>query len=180
MSSNQIGLMSEIINRVEKSNVVQIDLADYYTHGKRTLLDISLWLFEKLILKEKDFRAYVKNHDWDQYQDHLVSVICSADVIIPSWAYLLIAIELEATAKKVVFGNPEVLETILFEEYFNLFDFSQFQDQRLIVKGCGHLPIPQQAYMHFMAKAKPFAKSIMFGEPCSAVPLYKRPKNSLS
>lgn len=168
--------MSEIINRVEKSGLIQIDLADYYTHGKRTILDIKPWLFEELILKEKDFRDYVKNHDWNQYQDHFVSVICSVDVIVPSWAYLLIAIELESIAKKVVFGNTETMETILFEEYFNQFDFAQYQDKMLIVKGCGHLPIPQQAYMNFMTKAKPFAKSIMFGEPCSAVPLYKRPK----
>ncbi|UTW67595.1 DUF2480 family protein [bacterium SCSIO 12643] len=168
--------MSEIINRVEKSGLIQIDLADYYTHGKRTILDIKPWLFEELILKEKDFRDYVKNHDWNQYQDHFVSVICSVDVIVPSWAYLLIAIELESIAKKVVFGNTETMETILFEEYFNQFDFVQYQDKMLIVKGCGHLPIPQQAYMHFIIKAKPFAKSIMFGEPCSAVPLYKRSK----
>ncbi len=168
--------MSEIVNRVEKSGLIQIDLADYYTHGKRTVLDIKPWLFEGLILKEKDFRTYIKNHNWNQYQDHFVSVICSIDVIIPSWAYLLITLELESIAKKVVFGTSEVMETILFEEYFNHFDFSQYQDKMLIVKGCGHLPIPQQAYIHFITKAKPFAKSIMFGEPCSAVPLYKRPR----
>lgn len=168
--------MSEIVNRVEKSGLLQIDLANFYPQGKRTTLDIKPWLFENQILREKEFRSHIKNHDWKQYNDQYVSIICSVDVIIPSWAFLLIALELESISKKVVFGSQEVLETILFEEYFSAFDFSQYQDRIVIVKGCGHLPIPQQAYIHFMNKAKPYAKSLMFGEPCSAVPLYKQNK----
>jgi hypothetical protein len=172
--------MSEIINRVENSGLLQIDLADFYTSGKRTTVDIKPWLFENQILREKEFRSHIKNHNWKQYDNQYISIICSVDVIIPSWAFLLVALELESISKKVVFGTPEVLETILFEEFFNDFDFSQYQDKMVIVKGCGHLPIPQQAYIHFMNKAKPYAKSIMFGEPCSAVPLYKKLKNKTS
>lgn len=166
--------MSEIINKVENSSLVQIDLASFYPHGKRATFDLKPWLFEELILKEKDFRESVKNHDWEQYQDQFVAITCSADVIIPSWAFLLIAITIEPYAKKAVYGNQENLETVLFEEVFSTHDFTQYQDAKVIVKGCGHLPIPQQAYVSYMTKLKPFASSIMFGEPCSSVPLFKR------
>lgn len=166
--------MDEIINRVENSSLIQIDLATFYPQGKRTTFDLKPWLFQELILKENDFREHVKNHDWSQYQDQFVSIICSADVIIPSWAFLMIAIALEPFAKKSVYGNQEVLETVLFEEIFEKHDFTQYQDAKVIIKGCGQLPIPQQAYVSYISKLKPFANSIMFGEPCSSVPLFKR------
>lgn len=169
--------MSEIVNRVEKSSLVQIDLAAFYPSGKRATLDISSWLFEGLILKENDFRESVRNHDWAQYQDQYVAITCSADVIIPSWAFLLIAIAIEPFAKKAVYGNQENLETVLFEEFYASHDFNQYQDAKVIVKGCGHLPIPQQAYVSYISRLKPFANSIMFGEPCSSVPLYKKGKS---
>jgi hypothetical protein len=168
--------MSEIINRVENSSLVQIDLAAFYPQGKRTTFDLKPWLYEGLILKENDFRESVKNHDWSQYQDQYVSVTCSADAIIPSWAFLLIAIAIEPFAKRAVYGNQEALETVLFEDFFSTHDFEQYQDAKVIVKGCGHLPIPQQAYVSYFSRLKPFANSIMFGEPCSAVPLYKKGK----
>lgn len=168
--------MEEIVNKVANSSLVQIDLATFYPKGKRATFDLKPWLFQELILKEKDFRDHVANYDWSQYQDQFVSIICSADVIIPSWAYLLISIALEPYAKKAVYGNQEVLETVLFEEVFSNHDFSQYQDALIIVKGCGNLPIPQQAYNNYISRLKPYAKSIMFGEPCSSVPLYKKPK----
>ena len=168
--------MEEIVNKVANSSLVQIDLASFYPQGKRVTFDLKPWLFQELILKEKDFRDYVANHDWSQYQDQYVSIICSSDAIIPSWAYLLISIALEPYAKKAVYGNQEVLETVLFEEVFSNHDFTQYQDALIIVKGCGNLPIPQQAYNNYISRLKPYAKSIMFGEPCSSVPLYKKPR----
>ena len=136
--------MDEIVNKVANSSLTQIDLASFYPNGKRATFDLKPWLFHELILKEKDFRERVTYHDWSQFQDQYVSIICSADVIVPSWAFLLIAIALEPFAKKAVYGNQEVLETILFEEVFANHDFSQYQDTLVIVKGCGKLPIPQQ------------------------------------
>ena len=168
--------MAEIVNRVANSSLVQIDLASFYPQGKRTTFDLKPWLFQDLILKEKDFRESVQNHDWEQYQDQYVSIICSSDAIIPSWAFLLIAIALEPFAKQSVYGNQEALETVLFEEVLASHDFAQYQDSKVIIKGCGNLPIPQQAYIHFISQLKPYANSIMFGEPCSSVPLYKAPK----
>lgn len=168
--------MEEIVNKVANSSLIQLDLATFYPKGKRTTFDIKPWLFEELILKEKDFREHINNHDWSQYSDHYVAIICSADVIVPSWAFLLISIALEPFAKKAVYGNQEVLETVLFEEVFAQHDFTQYEDGLVIVKGCGNLPIPQQAYNKFVTKMKPYAKSIMFGEPCSSVPLYKKPR----
>ena len=164
----------EIKNKVENSSLIQIDLATFYPKGKRTTFDLKPWLFQELILKENDFRERVKNHDWSQYQNQYVAITCGADVIIPSWAFLLIAIALEPFAIKTVHGNQEALETILFEEVFANHDFAQYQNAKIIVKGCGHLPIPQQAYVSYISRIKPYASSIMFGEPCSSVPLYKR------
>tara|TARA_R110002050_G_scaffold11122_2_gene37849 strand:- start:51178 stop:51684 length:507 start_codon:yes stop_codon:yes gene_type:complete len=168
--------MAEIVNKVAGSSLVQMDLADFYPMGERASFDLKPWLFEELILKEKDFRTHVKQFDWSQYQDKYVAISCSADVIVPSWAFLLIAISLEPFAKKAVYGNQETLETVLFEEVFANHDFTQYQDAKVIVKGCGHLPIPQQAYVSYFSKLKPYASSIMFGEPCSSVPLYKKGK----
>ena len=166
--------MDEIVNKVANSKLVQIDLAEYYTQGPRVEFDIKPWLYEELILKENDFRKYVADHDWTQYQDQHVNIVCSADAIVPSWAFLLIGLHLESVAKTIVQGNRETLEIVLFENFFKQFDFQQFEGKLLIVKGCGNLPIPPQAYINFVTNASKFAKSIMFGEPCSSVPLFKR------
>ncbi|MFT4752983.1 MAG: S-adenosylmethionine/arginine decarboxylase-like enzyme [Salibacteraceae bacterium] len=168
--------MEEIVNKVANSSLVQIDLASFYPQGKRTIFDLKPWLFQELILKENDFRKHLANHDWSQYQDQYVSIECSADVIIPSWAFLLISVALEPFAKKSAFGSQETLETVLFEDVFAHHDFSQYKNAMVIVKGCGSLPIPQQAYNNYISQLKPHAKSIMFGEPCSSVPLYRKPK----
>lgn len=168
--------MSEIVNKVAQSKLVQIDLAQFYPQGKRVYLDISNWLVEGFLLREKEFRTTVKEHDWSQYQDQHLAVFCSTDAIIPSWAYLLITLAAQPFASTIVQGHETELETQLFEEFFAQHDFTTYQDQMIIVKGCGKLPIPQQAYVTYMRKLKPYAKSIMFGEPCSAVPLYKAAK----
>lgn len=168
--------MAEIVNRVANSKLVQIDLAEFYPAGKRAYLDISDWLIEGFLLREKEFRAQVNAFDWSAYKDMHLGIFCSTDAIVPSWAYLLITLAASPYAATICHGSETELETLLFENYFDTHNFSAYQNEMLIVKGCGHLPIPTQAYVTFMKKAQPFAKSIMFGEPCSAVPLYKAPK----
>ncbi len=165
-----------IPNKVANSGLITLSLEDYYPRGERRHLDIAPWLFEGVILREKDFRASVKQHDWSQYQDCFVSLDCSEDAIIPQWAYMLLAVELQPFAKKVVYGSPERLESLLIDEAIARVDLSQYEGQRLIIKGCGSLPIPPQAYVSLVGKLRPLAKSIMFGEACSTVPIYKQRK----
>lgn len=165
---------NEIINRVANSKLKTIDLEDFYPSGKRIILDIVDWLYEGLILREKKFREHVNNHDWSQYQDCYVSLTCSTDAIIPSWAYLLLTTKLYPQAKKVVVGDLELLETVIFQELLKSLDTSIYQDKPVIIKGCANKPIPQSAYSFLIEKIQPVAKSIMFGEACSTVPLYKK------
>ena len=169
-------MAEEIINRVANSKLTTIDLEDFYPKGKRIVFDIKNWLFEELILREKDFRESVKNHDWAQYQDSYVSLACSTDAIIPSWAYLLLTTELAPFAKKVVVGDLTLLETVIYQEIIQKLDTSEFKDKPVIIKGCSNKPIPPSAYTLLIEKIKPVAKTIMFGEACSTVPLYKRKK----
>ena len=165
-----------ITNKVENSGIVSIDLEDFYPKGERVLFDIKPLLFQELMLKEKDFRAYLKEHDWNKYKDKFVALFCSNDAIVPTWAYMLIALELEQITKKVIFGNLETLEVVLFKEVFKNINFETYIDKRVVIKGCGNLPITSDAFINFAMALKPYAKSIMYGEPCSTVPLYKAPK----
>jgi len=167
---------NEIINKVALSGIITINLEEFYPPGKRVLLDIKEQLFQGLILKEKDFREFVKNEDWRKYSDKYVALICSADAVVPTWAYMLLAIQLEPFAKKVVFGDLETLETVLYNEVLNNLNMNDFKDARIVIKGCGHLPVPQAAYVEITRLLRPVAKSIMYGEACSMVPLYKQPK----
>ncbi len=167
-------MAEEIINRVASSKLITIDLEDYYPNGTRAVFDIKDWLFQELILKEKDFRQDVKNHDWSQYENSFVALTCSSDAIIPSWAYLLLTTELSLYAKKVVIGNLELLETVLYQGIINELDVSSFKDKPVIIKGCANKPIPPSAYTLLIEKIQPIAKTIMFGEACSTVPLFKR------
>lgn len=169
-------MAEEIINRVANSKLVTIDLEDFYPQGNRIVLDIKDWLFQEIILKEKDFREHVKNHNWQQYNGTYVSLTCSSDAIIPSWAYLLITSYLSEFAKKIVVGNLELLETVIFEEILSQLDTTIYQDKPVIIKGCTHKPIPASAYTFLIQKIQPIAKTIMFGEACSTVPLYKAKK----
>ncbi len=168
--------MEEIKNKVAASGLITLSLEDYYPRGPRISLDISPWLYEGLMLREKEFRAYLKDHDWQQYQDAYVAVFCSADAIVPQWAYMLLASKLQGIAKKVVYGHSEQLEALLMEEALKEVDLSPYQDKRLILKGCGDLPIPPHAYVYFTTRLQAVAKSIMFGEACSTVPIYKKAK----
>ncbi len=169
-------MAEEIINRVANSKLKTFDLEEIYPDGKRILFDIKDWLFQELILKEKDFRASVKNYNWSQYKKSFVAVTCSVDAIIPSWAFMLVASELTPYANKVVIGNLELLETAIYQELINFIDFKDFADKPVIIKGCADKPIPNSAYAFLIEKLQPIAKSILFGEACSTVPLYKSKK----
>jgi Protein of unknown function (DUF2480) len=168
--------MDEITNRVENSSLVQVSLDDYYPQGERTTFDIENLLTDGFVLVEKDFREGLKKVEWNKYQDQFVAVICSADAIVPLWAFMLAASYLKPIAKKVVFGDLSELEKAVFNDVLSKLDFTQFQDKNVIVKGCGKHPIPESVYVDFSVKLQPYAKNIMFGEACSAVPLYKKPK----
>lgn len=164
----------EIVNKVANSGIVTVDLEELYPNGERILFDIKPLLFQELILKEKDFREFIKNHDWSVYKNKYVAITCTADAIVPTWAYMLISLALEPYAKKIVFGDLKQLETVIFQELIDQLELNNFDDKRIVIKGCSKLPIPMHAYVLLSAKLKPVAKSIMFGEPCSTVPLYKK------
>lgn len=168
-------MSTEIVNRVAKSKLVTIDLEDFYPAGKRVHFDISKWLAEGIVLREKEFRSSVENHDWSQYQDAYVALYCKTDAIIPGWAYLLITLQLAPYAKKVVVGSFEDLETVLFTEFLIDFDVSKYENKPIIITGCSHKPIPETAYTLLAQKLFPVARSVMYGEACSSVPLFKRP-----
>ena len=168
--------MDEIINKVANSSLEVFDLEDYYPKGIRTTIDISQWLIEGLLLKEKDFREDLKNHDWSHYQGHYVAIECSTDAIIPAWAAILVTIQLVPFAKKIINGSLEDLEGSLYEELLSKIDYSTYKGKSMIIKGCSRMPVPMRAYVLAANYLQPFAKSIMYGEACSAVPLYKESK----
>lgn len=167
-------MKDEIINRVANSKLITIDLEDYYPKGKRVFFDIKDWLFEGFVLREKDFRIKVSEYDWSQYQDSYLALTCSSDAIIPGWAYMLLSIQLEPFAKKIVIGTLDNLETSIYQDIINNLDISDFKDKPIIIKGCSNKPVPQNAYIMLSNKLKPLAKSIMYGEACSSVPLFKK------
>ncbi|NBL65052.1 DUF2480 family protein [Flavobacterium sp. NST-5] len=166
----------EIINKVANSSLEIFDLEDYYPKGFRMEVDIAQWLFEGFLLREKDFREALKNHDWQQYQDAYVSVFCSTDAIIPAWASMLVTIYLTPVSKKIVIGRKDDINVSLYEEILANLDYETYRDKPVIIKGCSKKPVPEAAYVLAAQKLQPIAKSIMFGEACSAVPLFKKPK----
>ncbi|WP_434037398.1 DUF2480 family protein [Formosa sp. 4Alg 33] len=167
-------MAEDIINRVANSKLKVLDLEDYYPSGSRILLDIKDWLAEGLVLRELDFRAHVASHNWEQYQNTYVALTCSTDAIVPAWAYMLITLELEPYAEKVNLGTLNELETSIYQDIINDLDVSEFKDAPVIIKGCAKKPVPESAYVMISNKIRPIARSIMFGEACSSVPLYKR------
>lgn len=167
-----------IVNRVANSPLITLNLEDYYHPGERIVYDIKDNLFQEMILKEKDFREFIREHDWSKYQDKNVALTCSVDAIVPTWAYMLLASKLEPYAHLVVFGSREVLESMLFQKALSSIDFSAFQDKKVVVKGCGNLPVPTYAYVEITRQLRPYVSSIMYGEPCSTVPIYKQPRQA--
>ena len=166
--------MSEIVNRVSQSKLMTFDLEDYYPEGTRVVLDIKDWLYEGFILKEKEFRSSVEEHDWVQYQDTYVAIQCSTDAIIPGWAYMLISSKLQPYAKKMIVGSLEQLETSIYQPILEKIDLSDFKDKPVIIKGCSNKPVPANAYIWITTKMQVIAKSVMYGEACSSVPLFKK------
>lgn len=166
----------EIVNRVAASGLISLDLEEYYHLGERVVYDLKDNLFQGMILREKDFREFLKDHDWSSYQGKNVAIICSEDAIVPTWAYMLLAIKLEPYANSFVFGDLSALENKLFYDAIRAIDIEQFRDSRVVVKGCSKHPVPTAAYVELTRLLKPVVKTLMFGEPCSTVPLYKKPK----
>lgn len=169
--------MEKTLNKVISSSVVTFDLEDLYLTGERVTYDLKINLFQELILREKDFREFVKNYDWKQYEGKFVNIICSADAIVPMWAFMVVVSNIEPFAKKVIIGTNQELESELYRELFNSFDWQQFEDFKVVIKGCSKIQIPNYVYGEVSRRLAPIAKLIMFGEACSSVPVYKKPKN---
>ena len=167
-------MAEDIVNRVAESKLITIDLEDFYPNGQRYFFDISQWLDQGIILREKDFRQQAKNHNWEQYQDSYVAIGCTTDAILPAWASLLIATHLNLIAKDVFLGDKPDLENHIFLKVIEDLDVSSFEGKPIIVKGCSEKKIPQNAYIQLLAKLQGVAKSIFYGEACSSVPLWKK------
>ena len=165
-----------IVNRVAASALITFDLEKLYQIGSRQSIDLSQWLDQGLLLKEKEFRAQLKAHDWSIYRDKFIALQCSTEAILPSWAFLLVTTHLQPFARKVVLGNLKDLEVQLFAEEIQLLELSPYKDQPVIIKGCSENTVPQDAYVQLIAKLQPVVKSLFYGEACSSVPLYKKKK----
>lgn len=161
----------EIINRVTQSPLITFDIENHYPQGTRSIIDIKDQLFQGLMLREKDFRAFVKGHDWQQYLGQYIAIQCSADAIVPVWAYMLLATRLQGIAKDFVFGSLEELDNYLLNKALDAIDFAQFEGKPVVIKGCSNVKIPVSVYVEVSKRMKPFAKKISYGEPCSTVPL---------
>lgn len=167
-------MAEDIINRVALSKLMVVDLEDFYPEGVRYIFDIKDWLYEGFVLREKEFRQFVKAYDWSAHQNQYVALTCSTDAIIPAWAYMLLTIELQPYVNKVSIGDLETLETSIYQDVINALDIEPYKDKPLIIKGCANKPVPSNAYIMLSSRLKPVAKSIMYGEACSSVPLFKR------
>jgi hypothetical protein len=168
--------MSEpFVNKVAESGLITLDLEKYYPKGETAVFDLKDHLFMGLILKEKDFREALKKLDWSVYSEKNVALTCTADAIIPVWAWMLAVSYLQPVAKEVVMGNEKELHRHLYLRNINAIDVNEFTNQRVVIKGCGETPIADYVYMEITKKLRPVVKSIMYGEPCSTVPVYKRP-----
>lgn len=168
--------MDEIVNRVAKSPLITIDLEEFYPDGKRLVFDLRDFLFDGLILREKDFREQLKNQDWSIYKEAFVAMDCSSDAIVPSWAYLLVTTYLQPFAKRIVKGSLPDLETSLYQEIISNLDEALYSNKKIIIKGCSNKPVPDAAYVMLIEKIQPKVQSLMYGEACSTVPLFKKQK----
>ena len=165
-----------IINKVSQSALLTLNLEDFYPQGEIVIFDLKNYLFMELILKEKEFREALKNLDWSVYQNKNVGITCSADAIIPLWAYMLTTTYLQPFAKEIIFGNEETVFNVMFLKNLWKIDAKEYEGKRVVVKGCGDKKIPESAYVEISKMLRPVAKSIMYGEPCSTVPIFKAPK----
>lgn len=167
--------MSEpFVNKVAESGLITLDLENWYPRGATAVFDMKDYLFMGLILKEKDFREALKNIDWSVYQNKDTAITCTADAIIPVWAYMLVATYLQPVAKEIVMGDEKELHKTLFLKNLATIDVQEYADKRIVIKGCGETPIADYVYMEITKLLRPVVKSIMYGEPCSTVPVYKK------
>jgi len=166
--------MEMIINKVAESGIITFDLAPYIPENCMESFDLKPFLFREMILKEKDYRASLSTHNWTKYSEKHVALHCSADAIIPVWAYMLAAIYLQPVAASVYFGNENELEKELIYSRINAIDITEFTDKRVVIKGCGDTRVPEAAYVAITSRLMPVVKSLMYGEPCSTVPIYKK------
>lgn len=167
-------MANEIVNKVAKANIIQIDLSDYLPKNEIKSFDIKQALWQGLIVKEKEFRLFVKNFDWGVYRNETVALFCSEDAIIPAWAFMLITTELLNVNSIVYYGKLDEVKSQLFFNNLSHINATDFNSSRVMVKGCSDIPNPTKAYVELIKKLVPFVKSLMFGEPCSAVPVFKR------
>ncbi|MBX3256581.1 MAG: DUF2480 family protein [Chitinophagaceae bacterium] len=164
-----------IVNKVAESGIVTINLEDFYPKQEIVVFDMKNYLFREMILKEKDFRETLKTTDWQQYRHKTIALTNTADAIIPMWAYMLVASYLEPYADSVVFGNEKQLVEHMMVQQINAIGEKEYEGKRIVIKGCGDIDIPEGAYIAITLKLRPVVKSLMYGEPCSTVPVYKTP-----
>ena len=167
-----------LINKIANSVLVTINLEDLFPDSPIASFDLKDYLFKGLILKEKDFRQALKDHIWTEYKGQYLCIYCSGDAIIPTWAYMLVAINAQDHAINVYQGNPKEFLTHYYSSIIENLDFSKYSNQRIVIKGCSNKPVPAGAYAALTHKLKPISRSIMYGEPCSTVPIYKRPREA--
>ena len=165
---------NEIVNRVSNSQLVTFDLEELYTPGERILFDIKSLLFQELVLREKDFRDFIKAHDWSQYTNKYVAITCSADAVVPTWAYMLLTAALQPFASKVIFGSLKDLETTLFKQSLDKIDWERYTNAKVVIKGSSKVEVPVSSYVEVTNRLRPLVSSIMFGEPCSTMPVFKK------
>ncbi len=169
--------MEEVfVNKVEESGIITLDLEQFYPKEETAVFDMKDHLFMGLILKEKDFRETMKLLDLEPYKEKNIALFCSADAVIPVWAYMLVVSYLQPVAKEIIFGDAEFLHKTLFLKNIDKINITNYADKRVVIKGCGELPITEGAYVAITNLLRPVAKSIMYGEPCSTVPIYKKPR----
>ena len=167
---------NELVNKVAQSGLITIDLAKYLPEETIVPFDLKNYLFQGLILKEKDFRTALKELDWAAIGGDVLAVYCSADAIIPQWAYMLVTAHAAPYFQKIMADHPDRAREMIMWEKLAAIDYAQYEGQRIVIKGCGDKSVPSSAYLHITKGLQPFAQSIMFGEPCSTVPIFKRPR----
>lgn len=165
-----------IFNRVAESKLITFDLEKLYQIGDRITIDLSQWLDKEIILREKEFRLKLKQHNWKAYRNQFVAIYCSTDAVLPAWASLLVTTYLQPYAKKIVMGTLVDLETHLFTEEIKKINISSFKDKAVIIKGCTDKKVPEDSYVQLISRLQPVVKSLFYGEACSSVPLFKKKK----
>ncbi len=168
--------METFVNKVAESGIITLDLAPYVPGSEVAVFDLKPFLFREMILREKDYRAALQTHDWKQYEHKQVAMTCTVEAIIPVWAYMLATSYLQPVAASVYFGSEAELINSLINSRINEIDVTEYLDKRVVIKGCGDTPIPDAAYVAITQHLRPVVKSLMYGEPCSTVPVYKKPR----